>query len=179
MATPPPETTAPRPPEVKDRASALALDREGARAYAEGRYRDAAVFFEEAYRFGAPPVELWNIAKCQLKLDDADSAAKNIERYLGTPNIPERDRADAQRQLEELNGRSSTVTVVTVPTGSTVTIDDRAIEGTTPLVTTLPSGWHTIEVRFPSGDRSKGSFQTRYGRALVVRAFAESSGAGE
>lgn len=179
MATPPPETTTPRPPEVKDRASALALDREGARAYAEGRYRDAAVFFEEAYRFGAPPVELWNIAKCQLKLDDADSAAKNIERYLGTPNIPERDRADAQRQLEELNGRSSTVTVVTVPTGSTVTIDDRAIEGTTPLVTTLASGWHTIEVRFPSGDRSKGSFQTRYGRALVVRAFAESGSTGE
>ena len=37
-------------------------------------------------------------------------------------------------------------------------------------------GWHDIEVTFPDGEKSKGRFETRYGRALVVRAFADPSG---
>ncbi|MDF2695457.1 MAG: Thiol-disulfide isomerase, partial [Labilithrix sp.] len=73
----------PQPGHGKDElARARALDREGAKAYGEGRYNDAIRYFEEAYRLGGPAFELWNVAKCHLRLDQPEQAAEMLERYL-------------------------------------------------------------------------------------------------
>src|SRR5689334_22252340 len=74
----------PPPPAAPDAqlARARALDKEGAKAYGEGRYADAIKAFEEAHRLGGPPFLLWNIAKCHLKLDQPEQAADMLEKYL-------------------------------------------------------------------------------------------------
>ncbi len=46
----------------EDLERARLLDQQGVRAYKEERYNDAIRFFDEAFRLGGPPSELWNIA---------------------------------------------------------------------------------------------------------------------
>jgi len=129
-----------------DLARARALDREGAQAYAEERYEDAIRAFEEAHRLGGPSFELWNIAKCHLRLERFDRAAEMLERYLATPGLPKRDRAEAEKQLYTIKKRPSALTVTSRTPGTAVVIDGDLVEGGTPVHTTLAPGTHTITV---------------------------------
>src|SRR5262245_20755789 len=85
-----------------DLSRARALDKEGAKAYAAGRYTEAIHHFEESYRLGGPPFELWNVAKCYIRLDQTAPAAEMLERYLAVPNLPKQDREEASKQLDAL-----------------------------------------------------------------------------
>ncbi len=143
-------------------ARARFLDQQGVRAFAEGRYRDAATLFNESYRAGGPATELWNVARCQLKLDDPDAARRTLEAYLAQQNLSADDRAEGKRLLDEIEKRVSTFVVASTPAGATVTLDGRVI-GTTPLTSTLQPGAHEIRV----GDVTK-HIQARDGRAVVI-----------
>src|SRR5205085_8684373 len=105
-----------------DLSRARVLDGEGVKAFQEGRYNDAIRFFEEAHRLGGPPFELWNIAKCHLRLDQPELAAEMLERYLATPSLPTDDREEASAQLTELRKRTSTVTIASTPSGASVAV---------------------------------------------------------
>src|SRR5579872_3655563 len=59
--------------------SARELDQAGVRIFKEGRYADAIRYFLAAYRMGGPSSELWNIARCHERLDDAERASKAID----------------------------------------------------------------------------------------------------
>ena len=147
------------------------LDGEGVIAFQEGRYNDAIRFFEEAYRLGGPPFELWNIAKCLLRLDQPEQAAEMLERYLATKDLPPNDRKEASEQLEELRRRPSTLTVSSSPAGATVIVDGKAIEsGKTPLSTTVPPGTHTVSVQLESHAPYTRQVEARYGRAVIIDA---------
>lgn len=143
-------------------ARARFLDQQGVRAFAEGRYRDAATLFNESYRAGGPATELWNVARCQLKLDDPDAARRTLEAYLDQRNLSAEDRAEGKRLLDEIEKRISTFVVASTPAGATVTLDGRVI-GTTPLTSTLQPGAHEIHI----GDVTK-HIQARDGRAVVI-----------
>src|SRR5260370_13765526 len=54
--------------------AARELDQEGVRVFRERRYADAIRYFRAAYVLGGPPSELWNIAKCKERMDDAAGA---------------------------------------------------------------------------------------------------------
>jgi Tfp pilus assembly protein PilF len=99
---------------------ARALNQQGVRAYLEGRYGDALRYFEAALRFGGPPSELWNIARCQQRLDDAESAAATLARYLEVASLTADERAEAKRELAEIQGRPSRLTVVSAPHGAQI-----------------------------------------------------------
>src|SRR5579863_2444078 len=75
---------------------ARALDQQGVRAFREGRYNDAIRYFEEALRLGGPSSELWNIARCQIKLDDPETASESLQRYLARTDLSPDDRAGAK-----------------------------------------------------------------------------------
>lgn len=156
--------------EPRDLTRARALDKEGARAYGEGRYADAIRSFEEAYRLGGPPFELWNIAKCHLRLDQPEAAAEFLERYLATPNLPKEDRDEAGQQLEQLKKRPSTLTVTSSPSGANVTVDGKPVPGVTPLTVTVGPGAHTVQVSAPTGVPFSKPIEARYGRAILVDA---------
>ena len=161
----------------KDLGKAHALDKEGAKAYGEGRYADAIKSFEEAYRLGGPAFELWNIAKCHLRLDQPAEAGDYLEKYLATPNLPKDDREEAQHQLDELKKRrTSTITVTSSPAGATVKIDGKEQPGVTPLTVTLQPGAHTVVVSAPTGIPSTQRVEARYGRALNVEAELKEGG---
>ncbi len=156
--------------QTKDLARAKEKDKEGSKAYGEGRYADAIRHFDEAYHLGAPPFELWNIAKCHLRLDQPEQAAEMLEKYLATPNLPKEDREEAGQQLEQLKKRESKVTVTSTPAGANVTVDGKAVNGVTPLTTTVSPGNHTVQVSAPTGVPFTKTIDARYGRALTVDA---------
>jgi len=153
-----------------DLARARALDREGAKAYGEGRYNDAIRYFEEAYRLGGPAFELWNVAKCHLRLEQPEQAAEMLERYLSMPNLPKGDRAEATHQLEALKKRPSTLTVSSTPSGAEVSVDGKNLEGRTPLSISIAPGSHTVTVSSAAGEPYTRQIEARFGRPVRVDA---------
>lgn len=160
----------PSPPRAEDLARARSLDQQGARAYGDGRYNDAIRYFEEAYRLGGPPFELWNIAKCHAKLDQPDQAADFLERYLATPTLPAEDREEATQQLEALRRRPSTLTLASTPSGAAVLLDGKPVEGSprTPTSFLVPPGPHTISLSAPNHATHLQTIEARYGRAIIL-----------
>ena len=156
------------------------LDAEGSRAFREGRFKDAILFFTEAYRFGAPPVELWNVAKCHMKLDEPEAAEDAFRRYLEEPNLTAGDRADATQELEELRGRPSTLAIDSEPSGATFTIDDSPnARGTTPGSIDIPPGKHHVHVEKEKAGAYDVDVDARLGRALILHAKLGKGGGGE
>jgi hypothetical protein len=162
----------------EDLARARVLDQEGAKAYGDGRYNDAIRYFEEAYRLGGPSFELWNIAKCHVRLDQPEQAASTLERYLALESLPAEDRDEATVQLEALRKRSSVLTVASAPAGAAVTVDGRApAEGAkTPTSLTLEPGVHTIVLSHPSYATYTRTVEARYGRAVIVDVLLQKDG---
>lgn len=158
-------------PKTEDLARARTLDKEGAKAYESGRYNDAIRYFEEAHRLGGPPFELWNVAKCHLRLDQPEQAAEMLEKYLATPSLPADDREEATQQLAELRKRTSTVTIASTPAGARVAIDGRVIEGArTPTSTTVEPGNHSVTITLPGYSSYTRDVDARYGRAIIFDA---------
>jgi hypothetical protein len=143
-------------------ARARFLDQQGVRAFGEGRFRDAATLFNESFRAGGPATELWNVARCQLKLDDPDAARRTLEAYLDRTDLSADDRAEGKRLFDEIERRVSTFVVASTPTSSTVTVDGHVV-GTTPYTSTLQPGPHEITI----GSMTK-HIVARDGRAVVL-----------
>lgn len=169
LALVPATAHAQRPP-AEDIARARALDQQGAKAYGEGRYNDAIRYFNEAYRLGGPPFEIWNVAKCHLKLDQPEDAANTLEKYLALPNLPPDDRAEAQKQLDELKKRPSTLTIASSPTGAVVAVDGKPLESKTPTSTTVEPGAHMVTVTLSDHATFTRQVDARYGRAIILDA---------
>ncbi len=156
----------------QDLERARVLDQQGVRAYKEERYNDAIRFFDEAYRVGGPPSELWNIAKCRLRLDDPEGAAKEIEKYLSQSGLSPSDKADAEQQLREIQHRPSPLTVDSSPSGASVYLDGKhsAPVGATPTTIEIPPGSHTVSVERAGYEPYQKSVDAKYGRSVIVDA---------
>ncbi len=153
-----------------DLKRARELDQQGSRAFKDGRFKDAITFFGEAFRYGAPPVELWNIAKCHLKLDEPESAEESFRQFLAQPDLTAQDRADATRELEELRARPSTLAIDSDPSGATFTVDNAAAtRGTTPGSIDIPPGKHHVHVEKEKVGAYDVDVDARLGRALIVQ----------
>lgn len=151
-----------------DLDGARELDQSGVRAFKEGRFADAIRFFRAAYRKGAPPSELWNIARCHERLDDAERAVHAIDEYLAQRDLPASDRADAERELRAIASRTSMLTVTTVPPGAVVVLDGRQTVGPTPLTVDVGAGSHSMTIRHDGYAAETRPFEARYGRAIIV-----------
>jgi outer membrane receptor for ferrienterochelin and colicins len=152
--------------------AARELDRQGVRAYGEGRFNDATLFFRASYRLGGPPSELWNIARCEERLDQPESAAHAIEAYLSRAGLSPEDRAGAQRELTMLRARPSALSITSTPNGAAVTVDGTSAVGATALVTPmsleLVPGTHTIVIKREGYRPQTIRVEARFGRAVTV-----------
>ena len=155
------------PAGAQDLARARALDQQGIKAYTEHRYNDAIRYFEEAYRLGGPPFEVWNIAKCRIELDQPEEAVEQIDKYLALPNVPADDRKEAQTTLDALKKRPSTLTVSSSPSGGAVSLDGKPV-GKTPLSVSVAPGNHTVGVVVGKHAAYNHSFEAKLGRAVIV-----------
>src|ERR1700722_9628794 len=141
----------------QDLARARVLDQQGVRAYRGERYNDAIRFFEEARKLGGPASEIWNIAKCHVRMDEPEEAAKDIEDYLDQKGLSAADRAEAEQQLREIQRHHSMVTVASSPAGATVYLDGHRWAGVTPATVDVAPGDHTVTIQlagYESLDRS-------------------------
>jgi hypothetical protein len=100
--------------------------------YGEADYRAALVEFKRAYA-GSPHVSvLYNIGETQYQLQDYAAALTTFERYLAESGSTDPHRAEVEGDVEVLRARVGHLSVVTIPTGADVTIDDQAA-GKTPI----------------------------------------------
>jgi hypothetical protein len=153
----------------QDLERARVLDQQGVRAYREERYNDAIRLFEEARRLGGPPSEIWNIAKCHVRLDEPEEGAKFIEEYLDQKGLSPGDRAEAEQQLRELQRRHSNLTVSSEPSGATVYLDGHHWpSGLTPATVDVSAGDHKVTVEASGYEPEERSVTARYGRAIIV-----------
>ncbi len=148
-------------------ARARFLDQQGVRAFGESRFRDAMALFGASYRAGGPPTELWNVARCQLKLDNPEDARRTLEEFLDRKDLTESDRADGKRLLDEIERRTSTFVIASTPAGATVNVDGRVV-GLTPYASTLSPGPHEIKIDRAGVGSSSKHVEARDGRAIVI-----------
>jgi hypothetical protein len=154
----------------QDLERARVLDQQGVRAYRDERYNDAIRFFEEARRLGGPPSEIWNIAKCHVKMDEPEAGAKFIEEYLDQKGLGPSDRAEAEQQLHEIQRRHSTLTVSSTPSGVTVYLDAHRWAGITPATIDVSAGDHKVTLEAPGYEPEERSITAKFGRAIIVDA---------
>jgi hypothetical protein len=162
-------------PKDEELARARVLDQQGVRAYKDGRYNDAIRYFSEAFKLGGPPSELWNIAKCHMRLDQPDQASDAYDRYLMQPGLSQQDKAEARSELEELKQRRSILTVASAPSRSAVFVDGKRNEpaGMTPFSVQLGPGTHKVEVEQRGYKPYTEEVEAKFGRAIIVDAQLE------
>ena len=148
--------------------SARELDQQGVRAFRDGRYADAIRYFRAAYRAGGPASEIWNIARCRERLDDAEGASRTLDQYLAQSGLSSEDRAEAAREAYALRARPSLLTVTTTPAGAFATVDGKQTFGPTPATTTVAPGPHTLAVRRQGYATETRPFDARFGMGVVV-----------
>ena len=151
-----------------DLEAARELDQTGVRLFKEGRFADAMRYFRSAYRLGGPSSELWNVARCHERLDDAESAAHAIDEYLAQQDLAPPERAEAEREGQALRARPSVLTVTTLPPGASVLLDGKPTGGTTPLSFEVPAGAHSIAIRREGYAAETRPLEARFGRAVIV-----------
>lgn len=144
------------------------LDGLGVRAFRDARYRDAILFFTEAYRLGAPSTELWNIARCRRAIDEPEEESIAIQQYLAQQDLSADERAEATKELAAIRRRASTVSIDSAPSGAAVSVDGRPLGGVTPLAVELAPGEHKVRVDKPGAGGFETNVEAKYGRAMVV-----------
>lgn len=89
--------------QTPDDQRARELYENGEILYEEGRYEDAIVAFEEAYRLSGRPLLLFNIANAQERLGRWEEALTTLSRYRAYATADERDVLD--RRISNLERR--------------------------------------------------------------------------
>lgn len=90
-----------------ERTRAIELFRESQASYGAGRFREAAVYLEEAYRLDPDPILLYNLARARESGGDLELALDAYQRYLAeAPAADDRPAVKAriaalERQVEE------------------------------------------------------------------------------
>ena len=84
----------------------------GKSQYQEGRYRDALVAFETAYRISSRPAILRSIAYCHEKLGELESALVVLRRYRGLASEEKIESIDQAIRRIESQLRAQTAPVV-------------------------------------------------------------------
>lgn len=130
-------------------ATALARGRfkQGAEAYAGGRYKDAIDLFLDADRLAPNPAFAYNIGLAYQELGDAPNALRWYRDYLralpGAADRPEIEARidDAEKRLRERGVQQ--VTILSKPEGATVAVDGLKL-GVTPWSGELAPGHHRL-----------------------------------
>ncbi len=104
----------------------------GVALYGEADYRAALVEFKRAYAIAPNTAVLYNVGETQYQLQDYAGALTTFERYLAESTASDAHHAEVENDVEILRARVGHVSVVTIPAGADVSVDDQSV-GHTPL----------------------------------------------
>ena len=130
-----------------DVAEARARFGQGTKLYQAGKYRDAIVEFEAAYRIKPAGAIHYNVAQCREKLEQWPEALQSYHDYLR--EVPDaRDRAAVRATIGRIERRLAAagvqaLLVYTDPPGAAVRIDGKS-RGRTPYHVTLAPGSYRV-----------------------------------
>ncbi len=129
------------------RAEAKARYEEGVQAYAGGRYKDAVDLFLAADKISPSAPLSFNIARAYEKLGDDSGALRWYRDYLrrspSAQNASDVSAAIARYEARLAKKGVQQMTVLSTPSGATVSIDDTNL-GVTPGTFDLPPGRHRL-----------------------------------
>ena len=110
----------------------------GIELYNDGDYRLALIEFQRSYDVAPNWRVLYNIGEVQFQLNTYAVALKSFERYLveGGKEIPDKRRAEVEKDIEALRARTGYLTIKTNVDGADVALDD-AVLGASPLAPSL------------------------------------------
>jgi tetratricopeptide (TPR) repeat protein len=104
--------------------------------YAEADYQAALVEFKRAYTTVPNPTVLYNIGETEYQLQSYADALAAFTRYLSDAPQGAAHRSEVEGSIEVLKTRVGRLSIVTVPPGAEVSLDD-VVVGKTPLAERL------------------------------------------
>ena len=120
---------------------------QGVEAYQAGDFARAVEAFEWAQQVGAPPSNLYNLARCYEQLGRLADALRTYESYLESAEIPAERRLRAQELRDQLASRPGRVELRSIPDGASVTVSgSETPAGIAPTTLTLPPGEHSLNL---------------------------------
>ena len=146
--------------------------RVGLQLYQARNFTGALAEFEETYRLQASPAALQNVALCQRALFRYAESIATLERMLRdhAATVDPEDARAAAAAIAEMSQLVATVRLHIEPPDSTVTVDDRTIDGAAERVVRLNVGEHHVVVTAPRHVRYDQSLSFAGGeRELSVR----------
>jgi hypothetical protein len=150
-------------PATKEKASSLF--KAGVAAFKKHKYAEAAGQFEKAFDLVPHPTALWNAADAREKAGELATAANLYTRYLAVAPDSDKDRGEAQARLSALTPKLGRLDIRSQD-ATRITVDEVAIEGTTPFV---DPGDHAVAARLVEGRLVSKRVSVEAGSRVVVR----------
>lgn len=131
------------PPPVPHASTAAALFDAGSKAFAEGKFREAAQLFQRAHVEAPHPHALWNAGHAWARAGEAARAANAFSLYLEVAPQSAQDRAVAESKLAELS--TGLARLLVEPSG----LEDVRVDGSPALSARIwtDPGTHRITAR--------------------------------
>lgn len=117
----------------------------GVTLYSEADYPAALVEFQRAYALMPNQVALYNVGETQYQLRDYAGALSTFERYLSEVGPSDPHRAQVESNVKVLRSRVGQLSIVTIPQGAEVVVDDRPV-GRTPFSRPVTVGVGHVKV---------------------------------
>lgn len=159
--------------EAKAKAKAKDVFTEAKRLFAQRRYAEAILKFENAYAIWAHPVSLYNIGKCLERLGEPAMALRRFREYLrlepqaaGDPSV-KGDIANCERRLREKGVQQ--LVVFAEPATARIAVDGKPLSPA-PAYVELKGGRHTLTVSADGYENEEQEFSmsTQHVRELTV-----------
>jgi hypothetical protein len=132
-------------PTEEQRAAAREAYTRGQALFAQSKFADARVAFQEAYDAVPNPVVLFSIGECQLRLGNFEEAHATFTQYLAErPDAPE--RKDVEAKLAEIGAMPAMLILTSAPAGAAIRVDGVDTGKLTPAEVELPRGEHKLEL---------------------------------
>ena len=158
----PAPTAAPAEPTPEQRELARSAYAQGQALFAEGKYAEAKVAFEQAHGAVPNPVVLVSIAECDARLGNLEGAYAMYQRYLAErPDAP--DRADVEQKIAELVATPATLSLSSTPAGASIVIDGQPTGKTTPTELPIARGDHQVELLLAGYETNRLGVTARLG----------------
>jgi tetratricopeptide (TPR) repeat protein len=159
------------------RARAKAAFEHGVADYAAGRYEQALINFQEAYRIRPHPLVNVNLANCYDKLGKPLQAIALFEHFLESDTGTPEQRLEVKTALERLSQQAGKILLRVAPDGATV-VFDQGEPLTSPVFEPVPleAGRHTLTVQLSGYKTVQRDLIVKGGTTLELTIGLEAEG---
>jgi tetratricopeptide (TPR) repeat protein len=167
-ATPDPVVSTDENAPESPQASAREAYARGQSLFAEGKYAEAKLAFDEAYALVPNPIVLLSSAECEVRLGNIESAHALLERYLSErPDAS--DRVQVEQKAATLRATPALLMLSSEPRGASVTLDGKDSETRTPAAIYVKPGEHQVVLTRPGYASASERVVARMGARQTLR----------